>query len=430
MDLSGHGMLEPHSLAFKTILTTTSIKTWELGWLGNSKNNLDSWLFHGRPNELTDALESPRQPGRWLLPASVNEMSVCQRYPAPTQKFTMQLKPSLGVNTSILLWTYDFSHSFGANLRCKNQGTASFYPLPAVIYSSNLSRLDGICLYHQLMLHQALWPRNFSSSLARIDPRGSWFQHVSNLQLHQQHYEITMSIYHQIWTSMIWFHTFLERHFEIYHNYHLTFMGDHTNPPKLSRPSTWRYSNGVCLCNGERMFWSVGWFPHWFQVFQEHSISSLSPLYHHLPFTASVSTIWESCEFPNPPKSTATQLKSVEFVGGTRSHRSARCRPRRLTARRVPRIVATGNRSIEPTGNWTYNESSRFWKTFLQFTNTSPAFVSIEFAMQLLDFAQIVPNPITSSWAEPNVLAAARPILKSTSLKVFDPLKVIQGPKS
>lgn len=155
-------------------------------------------------------------------------------------------------------------------------------------YSSNLSRLDGICLYHQLMLHQALWPRNFSSSLARIDPRGSWFQHVSNLQLHQQHYEITMSIYHQIWTSMIWFHTFLERHFEIYHNSHLTFMGDHTNPAKLSRPRTWRYSNDVCLCNGEGMFWSVGWFLHWFQVFKEQSSSSLSPLYHHLPFTACV----------------------------------------------------------------------------------------------------------------------------------------------
>ena len=115
----------------------------------------------------------------------------------------MQSKPSLGANASILPWTYDLFNSFGTNIRCKNQGTASFYPLPAVIFSSPKPQASWNLSLPESTNPTPLRPCDLETSAVawqrRIDPRGGFnmFQ-ISNCISNSMNISIKCEIYNLV----------------------------------------------------------------------------------------------------------------------------------------------------------------------------------------------------------------------------------------
>ena len=139
-----------------------------------------------------------RTPIRDMLRAPIWDIPLLQH------KKIMQSKPSFGANTAIYcnpsldLWIFYFSWD-------ETSGNVTNPPRPCDLETSAIA-----------------WQIR------------QWFQHVSNLQQHDIMMELLSEFIiksEHLWSGSFWL-TFFYRHFEAYHDSHLTFMGDHT-PLKL-----------------------------------------------------------------------------------------------------------------------------------------------------------------------------------------------------
>ena len=160
-----------------------------------------------------------------------------------------------------------------------------------------------------------------------------------------------------LWSGSFWL-TFFYRHFETYHNSHLTFMGDHT-PMKL-----FQWCMFVQGRNVQR-----GLVSPLIPNFQDHGISSLSPLYHHHLHRGIRQRAQQSWSRFNVSVALIVTAAPNAHLGGWL------------------REVSLHQESWHRTDKWCFKDFVAVYKYFTCFL--------VEFPMQLLDFVQILPNPIT-----------------------------------